>query len=91
MAEINPGAFFEIRVAGKVRSYRDRREVALEAGNYLKQRNPSSKVEVRDHAIRNRDRHRTKIVFAVPCFKKAAIVEAWLFLPIQLSKCTYPP
>ena len=48
LAQINPGGFFEIRVDGKVRSYRDRREVAIDAGNYLKQKNPSSKVEVRD-------------------------------------------
>jgi hypothetical protein len=48
MAEINPGVFFEIRVDGKVRSYRDRRETAIEAGAYLKRKTPSAKVEVRD-------------------------------------------
>jgi hypothetical protein len=48
LAEINPGVFFEIKVDGKVRSYRDRRETAIEAGAYLKRKAPASKVEVRN-------------------------------------------
>jgi hypothetical protein len=48
VTETNPGVFFEIRVDGKVRSYRDRREVAIEAGAYLKRGTPKAKVEVRD-------------------------------------------
>ena len=48
MAEINPCVFFEIRVDGKVRSYRDLRDNAIEAADYLKRKAPSAKVEVRD-------------------------------------------
>jgi hypothetical protein len=39
---------FEIIVDGKPRSYRDVREVALEAAKYLKERYPKSEVIVRD-------------------------------------------
>jgi hypothetical protein len=42
------GACFEIRVDGKTRSYRDRKEIATEAGEYLKQMQPQSEVIVRD-------------------------------------------
>jgi hypothetical protein len=42
------GACFEIRVDGKTRSYRDRKEMAIEAGEYLKQMQPKSEVTVRD-------------------------------------------
>lgn len=42
------GAYYEILVAGKTISYRDQKEVALEAAKYLKARNPGSPVEVRD-------------------------------------------
>jgi hypothetical protein len=48
LAEINPGVFFEIRVDGKVRSYRDLRDNAIEGAHYLKRKAPSAKVEVRD-------------------------------------------
>jgi hypothetical protein len=42
------GACFEIRVDGKTRSYRDRKEIAIEAGEYLKQMQPKSEIIVRD-------------------------------------------
>jgi hypothetical protein len=42
------GANFQIVVDGKSRSYRDRRETALEAGIFLKERQPTSDVVVRD-------------------------------------------
>jgi hypothetical protein len=35
------GACFEISIDGKARSYRDRKEIAIEAGEYLKQMHPS--------------------------------------------------
>jgi hypothetical protein len=42
------GAQFEISVDGKPRSYRDTKEVAIEAADYLKQRQPHSEVTVKD-------------------------------------------
>ena len=42
------GANFQIIVDGKTRSYRDVRETALEAGMFLKERQPQSEVVVRD-------------------------------------------
>jgi hypothetical protein len=42
------GANFLIVVDGKPRSYRDTRETALEAGMFLKERQPTSEVVVRD-------------------------------------------
>ena len=42
------GANFQIVVDGKSRSYRDAREAALEAGIFLKERQPTSEVVVRD-------------------------------------------
>ena len=48
------GASFEIRVDGKTRSHRDRKEIAIEAGEYLKQMRPKSEVivcDVRDNSI----------------------------------------
>jgi hypothetical protein len=42
------GASFEILIDGKSRSYRDQREVALEAAKYLKSQHPSSEIAVRD-------------------------------------------
>jgi hypothetical protein len=44
----NGGAQFEILVDGKTRSYRDRREVAIEAAQFLKSRSPHVDVAVRD-------------------------------------------
>jgi hypothetical protein len=43
-----PGVQFEISVDGKPRSYRDRREVAIEAAEYLKWKQPHSEVLMRD-------------------------------------------
>ena len=48
MVQTQIGACFEIRVDGKTRSYRDRKEIAIEAGEYLKQMQPQSEVIVRD-------------------------------------------
>jgi hypothetical protein len=45
---VNGGAQFEISVDGKPRSFRDLREVAFEAAQYLKSQNPDSEVAVRD-------------------------------------------
>jgi predicted Rdx family selenoprotein len=42
------GAQFEILVDGKSRSWRDTRETALEAAQYLKERTPNLAVAVRD-------------------------------------------
>jgi hypothetical protein len=43
------GARWEITVDGVPRSYRDRREMAVEGAEYLKSRNPASEVTVRDY------------------------------------------
>jgi hypothetical protein len=48
MAQKDIGACFEIRVDGKTRSHRDRKETAMEAGRYLKQMQPQSAITVRD-------------------------------------------
>ena len=54
------GANFQITVEGKTRSYRDRRETALEAGIFLKERPPASEfVEQRP------DRHRLEERFGL--------------------------
>jgi hypothetical protein len=42
------GASFQVIVDGKTRSYRDMQETALEAGIFLKERQPQSEVVVRD-------------------------------------------
>ena len=42
------GAQFEIRIDGTPRTYRDRKDFAMEAASFLKSRNPHSVVEVRD-------------------------------------------
>ena len=42
------GANLQIIVDGKTRSYRDMQETALEAGIFLKERQPQSEVVVRD-------------------------------------------
>jgi hypothetical protein len=44
----NTGARYEIMIDGVGRSNRDTREIAIEAANFLKERNPHSKVVVRD-------------------------------------------
>ena len=43
------GARWEITVDGVPRSYRDRKEMAIEGAEYLKSRNPTSEVTVRDY------------------------------------------
>jgi hypothetical protein len=48
MVQKDIGACFEIRVDGKTRSHRDRKETAIEAGRYLKQMQPQSEIMVRD-------------------------------------------
>ena len=42
------GAQFEIRIDGTPRSYRDRKDYAMEAARFLKSKNPHSMVEVID-------------------------------------------
>jgi hypothetical protein len=42
------GAQFAVLVDGKTRSYRDTRDIALDAATYLKERHPNSEVAVRD-------------------------------------------
>jgi hypothetical protein len=48
MVQKDIGACFEIRVDGKTRSHRDRKETAIEAGRYLKQMQPQSEIIARD-------------------------------------------
>jgi hypothetical protein len=43
-----PGAQFEIKVDGIVRSHRDERDTAIEAARFLQQRNPSARITVTD-------------------------------------------
>ena len=42
------GAQVEIRIDGTTRTYRDRKDFAMDAASFLKSRNPHSVVEVRD-------------------------------------------
>jgi hypothetical protein len=42
------GAQFELSVDGVPRSYRDRRDLALQSGQILKSRNPNSVVRLKD-------------------------------------------
>jgi hypothetical protein len=42
------GAQFEILIEGKSRSWRDDKAIAMEAGCYLKERNPTQEVAVRN-------------------------------------------
>ena len=42
------GAQFEIRIDHTPRTYRDRKDFAMEAASFLKSRNPHSVVEVKD-------------------------------------------
>jgi hypothetical protein len=48
MIQKDIGACFEIIVDGKLRSMRDLKEAAIEAGRYLKQKQPQSEISVRD-------------------------------------------
>jgi hypothetical protein len=42
------GAQFEIRIDGTPRSYRDRKDYAMEAARFIKSKHPHSLVEVKD-------------------------------------------
>ena len=42
------GAQFEIRIDGTRRTYRDRKDYAMEAARLIKSKNPHSTVEVKD-------------------------------------------
>ena len=42
------GAQFEIRIDGTPRTYRDRKDMAIDAAEFLMARNPQSAVEVKD-------------------------------------------
>ena len=42
------GAQFEIRIDGTTRTYRDRKDYAMEAARLIKSKNPHSMVEVKD-------------------------------------------
>jgi hypothetical protein len=42
VGEVNPGGYFEIVVVGKPNSYRDKRQTAIDAAEYFKERNPKS-------------------------------------------------
>ena len=42
------GAQFEIRIDGKPRTYRDRKDFAIEATRLIKSKHPHRKVEVKD-------------------------------------------
>jgi hypothetical protein len=42
------GARYEITVDGAPLTNRDRKEIAIEGGEFLKQKNPNAKVMVRD-------------------------------------------
>ena len=42
------GAQFEIRIDGTPRSYRDRKDYAMEAARLIKSKNPHSMLEVKD-------------------------------------------
>jgi len=43
------GARWEITIDGVPRSYRDRKEMAIEGAEYLKSRNPTAEMTVRDY------------------------------------------
>jgi hypothetical protein len=45
----NTGARWEIAIDGVARSYRDRKEMAIEGAQLLKSRNPHAEVTVRDY------------------------------------------
>ena len=42
------GAQFEISIDGVLRTYRDRKDIALESAKFLKSRNPNSVVKLKD-------------------------------------------
>jgi hypothetical protein len=66
------GACFEISVDGKARSYRDRKEIAIEAGEYLKQMHPQNEVtvrDVRDNSIMMIEREKSVVLALVAASK----------------------
>jgi hypothetical protein len=48
MRQKDIGTCFEIKVDGRTRSYRDQKETAIEAGQYLKELQPKDEVSVHD-------------------------------------------
>ena len=48
MTTTAPGAHFEIKVDGVVRTHRDQRDIAIETARYLQRRIPSAKITVTD-------------------------------------------
>jgi hypothetical protein len=44
----NHGALYEISIDGIPRSYRDRKDIALQSAQFLKSRNPTSVVKLKD-------------------------------------------
>jgi hypothetical protein len=48
MRQKAPGAQFEILIDGTPRTYRDRKELAIEAAEYLKRKHPNSDIVVKD-------------------------------------------
>jgi len=69
-------ACFEIKVDGKTRSYRDRKEIATEAGEYLKQMQPQSEVivrDVRDNSITVIEREKGVVLDMVAASNKVGV------------------
>jgi hypothetical protein len=44
----NHGAQYEISIDGVPRTYRDRKDIALQSAQFLKSRNPNSVVKLKD-------------------------------------------
>jgi hypothetical protein len=44
----NQGAQYEISVDGVARTYRDKKDIALQSAQFLKSRNPNSVVKMKD-------------------------------------------
>ena len=55
------GAQYELSVDGVPRSYRDRKDIALQSAQFLKSRNPHSVVEGERLAYRGRGHHRIQV------------------------------
>ena len=73
MVQTQIGACFAIKVDGKTRSYRDRKEIAIEAGEYLEQMQPQSEVivrDVRDNSITVIEREKTVVLDLVAASNK---------------------
>ena len=54
-------AQFELSVDGVPRSYRDRKDLALQSAQILKSRNPNRVVKPKRPADRGSDRHRVQV------------------------------